>query len=161
LFALAAMDSVPAGQRSAVAGFLLIAVLKAARAFQPNPMPIGVERLKKRAEFLRVASVRRKWAAPGMVLQAARDKSPGRPDVVRVGFTVTKKVGNAVVRNRIKRRLRAVAQEIIPAHADAGWDFVLIGRAKTKDRKFDELKSDLCTALGKVGATASPRRSAQ
>lgn len=152
------MVSGPAGQRSAVAGSLPTAVPKAARAFQPNPMPIGVERLKKRAEFLRVASVRRKWAAPGMVLQAARDPAPLRADIARVGFTVTKKVGNAVVRNRIKRRLRAVAQEVIPDHAEAGWDFVLIGRAKTKDRKFDELKSDLCTALGKVGATASHGR---
>ncbi len=158
--ALAAMDSVPAGQRSAVAESLLTAAPKAARAFQPNPMPIGVERLKKRAEFLRVASVRRKWAAPGVVLQAARDPNPLRADVARVGFTVTKKVGNAVVRNRIKRRLRAVAREIIPDHAEAGWDFVLIGRAKTKDRQFDELKSDLCAALGKVGAAVPHRRSA-
>lgn len=153
------MDSVPAGQRSADAAFLLIAALKAVRAFQPNPMPIGVERLKKRAEFLRVASVRRKWAAPGMVLQAARDPSPQKADVARVGFTVTKKVGNAVVRNRVKRRLRAVAREIIPNHAEAGWDFVLIGRAKTTDRQFDELKSDLRTAIGKVGADTSHRRS--
>jgi ribonuclease P protein component len=65
-----------------------------------------------------------------------------------------------VVRNRIKRRLRAVAQEVIPHHAEAGWDYVLIGRAMTKDREFDELKSDLCTALAKVGASAGSGRSA-
>ncbi|MEX0582107.1 MAG: ribonuclease P protein component [Sneathiella sp.] len=111
-------------------------------------MPIGVERLKKRADFLRVASVRRKWAAPGMVLQAGRSRAEG----IRVGFTVTKKVGNAVMRNRIKRRLRAVAQEIIPIYAENGWDFVLIGRNTTKDRKFEDLKLDLRTSLGKVGA---------
>ena len=115
-------------------------------------MPIGVERLKKRADFLRVASVRRKWAAPGMVLQAARDSSPEQGGVSRVGFTVTKKVGNAVIRNRVKRRLRAVARDIIPACANAGWDFVLIGRQNTIDRDYEDLQSDLLTALAKVGA---------
>ena len=87
-------------------------------------MPVGVERLKKRADFLRVASVRRKWAAPGMVLQAAKRSDAPGTDGVRVGFTVTKKVGNAVIRNRIKRRLRAIAQEVIPAYADDGYSFV-------------------------------------
>lgn len=124
-------------------------------------MPIGVERLKKRAEFLRVASVRRKWAAPGMVVQAARDKGPTKADVARVGFTVTKKVGNAVTRNRIKRRLRAVAQEVIPTHAARGWDFVLIGRIGTVDRDFSELKADLRQAIGKVGAAATEEKRGQ
>ncbi|WP_340148985.1 ribonuclease P protein component [uncultured Sneathiella sp.] len=118
-------------------------------------MPVGVERLKKRADFLRVASVRRKWAAPGMVLQAARHPDPLGTDGVRVGFTVTKKVGNAVVRNRIKRRLRAVAQEVIPEYADNGWDLVLIGRNATRLRKYDDLLQDLRKSLGKVGARSN------
>lgn len=122
-------------------------------------MPTGVERLKKRAEFLRVASVRRKWAAPGMVLQAARDSSSSEAELVRVGFTVTKKVGNAVIRNRAKRRLRAVAAEVIPVHARAGWDFVLIGRQGTLTRDYPDLKSDLLTALAKVGAKVQEQRS--
>ena len=118
-------------------------------------MPVGVERLKKRADFLRVASVRRKWAAPGMVLQAAK-----RSDV-RVGFTVTKKVGNAVIRNRIKRRLRAIAQEVIPAYADDGWDLVLVGRNATKERNYEDLRRDLRKSLGKVGANAKEQRGSE
>lgn len=115
-------------------------------------MPKGVERLKKRADFLRVAAVRRKWATPGMVLQAARDPSCVDADLFRVGFTATKKTGNAVARNRIKRRLRACADEILRSHAEAGWDYVLIGRKGTPDRDFSDLKQDLIKALGKVGA---------
>lgn len=122
-------------------------------------MPIGVERLKKRADFLRVASVRRKWATPGMVLQAAIDRSEDRK-IARVGFTVTKKIGNAVIRNRVKRRLRAAAQGIMPLHANAGWDYVLIGRHSTMDRDFGDLQSDLMTALAKVGASRGGERRA-
>ncbi len=118
-------------------------------------MPTGVERLKKRADFLRVAGVRRKWATPGMVLQAACDTSCVEAGHLRVGFTATKKTGNAVIRNRIKRRLRAVADEILPAHAKEGWDFVLIGRQMTPDRDYKDLKKDLLIALKKVGALKS------
>ena len=75
-----------------------------------------------------------------------------------MGFTVTKKVGNAVIRNRVKRRLRAVAHGIIPAHAAGGWDFVLIGRQNTIDRDFKDLQSDLLTALAKVGAIQAEER---
>ncbi len=115
-------------------------------------MPKGVERLKKRAEFLRVAGVRRKWATPGMVLQAAYDPSCVDAGRLRVGFTATKKTGNAVVRNRIKRRLRAIADELLPLHAKPGWDYVLIGRKETPLREHQALKADLLTALKKVGA---------
>ncbi|WP_339713827.1 ribonuclease P protein component [uncultured Sneathiella sp.] len=124
-------------------------------------MPVGVERLKKRADFLRVASVRRKWAAPGMVLQAAKRSDLPGTDGVRVGFTVTKKVGNAVIRNRIKRRLRAIAQEVIPAYADDGWDLVLIGRNATKERNYEDLRRDLRKSLGKVGANAKEQRGSE
>ncbi|MEH6527297.1 MAG: ribonuclease P protein component [Sneathiella sp.] len=124
-------------------------------------MPIGVERLKKRSDFLRVASVRRKWAAPGLVLQAAcvpADQNDGR---VRVGFTVTKKVGNSVVRNRVKRRLRAVAQNLIPGNAVPGWDYVLIGRHTTIKRDFKDLQTDLLTALNKVTLTQNKKNRSQ
>ncbi|MCF8467349.1 MAG: ribonuclease P protein component, partial [Sneathiella sp.] len=96
---------------------------------------------------------------PGMVLQAARDSSGAAAGLSRVGFTVTKKVGSAVIRNRVKRRLRAGAQGIIPTHAAGGWDFVLIGRQNTIDRDFKDLQSDLLTALAKVGAVQAERRS--
>jgi ribonuclease P protein component len=146
------MASALVAQLLAVAAFWQIVVLKAVRAFQLNIMPKGVERLKKRAEFLRVAGVRRKWATPGMVLQAARDPSCVDAGRLRVGFTATKKIGNAVVRNRTKRRLRAAADELLPLHAKAGWDYVLIGRKDTAVRDFCSLKRDLLYALKKVGA---------
>jgi len=123
-------------------------------------MPNGVERLKKRADFLRVAAVRRKWATPGMVLQTAAEQSEAARDRFRVGFTVTKKVGNAVIRNRVKRRLRAAAHGVMPIHAKAGWDYVLIGRHSTIDRDFADLQSDLKNALAKVHARLGVRRSA-
>lgn len=118
---------------------------------------MGVLRLKKRAEFLRVAAVRRKWAVPGMVVQAAAQKDQAACGSMRVGFTATKKVGNAVVRNRIKRRLRAVAAEILPVYGNCGWDYVLIGRKNTLERPFEKLKEDLRQALAKLGATPTSK----
>ncbi len=73
-------------------------------------------------------------------------------DVVRVGFTVTKKVGNSVVRNRVRRRLRAVADEVLPNAALGGLDLVIIGRMGTIKRPFVALVKDLQTALRKLKA---------
>lgn len=70
----------------------------------------------------------------------------------RVGFTVSRKVGNAVERNRARRRLRAVADEIMTEHAQAGFDFVIIGRKNTLKRPFSALQGDLTTALKKLDA---------
>jgi len=120
---------------------------------------VALARLKRRAEFLRVAALRRKWAAPGLVLQAAptspADGTPaedqGAPPV-RVGFTCSKKVGNAVARNRARRRLRAVAEQVLPQHAAPGLDYVLIGRQETVARPFSLLVRDLETALKRVKA---------
>lgn len=106
-------------------------------------MAARLARLKQRAEFLRVAEARRKSPKPGLVLQAAAQPVPGE---TRVGFTVTKKVGNAVVRNRTKRRLRAAAAEVMP-NAEPGHDYVLIGRDGTAARPWNELKDDIETAL--------------
>jgi len=69
---------------------------------------------------------------------------------MRVGFTVTKKIGGAVVRNRMKRRLRALAREIIPIKGLAGADHVMIGRAKGIERDFGLLRSELSQALDRL-----------
>jgi len=117
-----------------------------------------IERLTKRAEFLQAARGKRA-AMPGLVLQmrlhAASDSRKSdapdhEPAPCRVGFTVTKKVGNAVVRNRAKRRLRAVAEAILPRYGLPGRDYVVIGRAGTLTRPFALLLGDLERALAKV-----------
>lgn len=109
-----------------------------------------MSRLKARADFLRLARGR-KWSAPGLVLQM--DQTPATVEAagdIRVGFTVTKKVGNAVVRNRAKRRLREAARAVLPLSGRGGCDYVLIGREGTLSRRFADLIQDLEMALRKV-----------
>jgi ribonuclease P protein component len=113
----------------------------------------SVGRLRRRAEFLRVAAEGRKFAAPGLVVQALRAGPDGS---TRVGFTVSRKVGGAVARNRARRRLRALADELLPDHAAAGHDYVVIGRAATVTRRFAALRQDLETALRRLGAWREP-----
>jgi ribonuclease P protein component len=113
-------------------------------------MPVTIRRLKKRADFLRVAKTRHKFAAPGLVLQVRcqpDDGGTGSEAAVRVGFTVSKKVGNAVERNRVRRRLRAVAADVLPERACAGRDYVIIGRRGALSRPYPSLRQDLETAL--------------
>ena len=69
---------------------------------------------------------------------------------MRVGFTVTKKIGGAVVRNRMKRRLRALAREIVPAKGMSGGDHVMIGRAKGIERDFAQMRTELVGALDRL-----------
>ena len=85
---------------------------------------------------------------PGFVLQV-RDRGDEEP-AVRVGFTVTKKIGNAVVRNRMKRRFRALARELLPSLGIAGSDHVLIGRSGGIERDYATLRDELRSALAKA-----------
>jgi ribonuclease P protein component len=110
-----------------------------------------IETLKKRAGFLACARAGRAHA-PGMVVQG-RERRAGEAEGARVGFTCSKKVGNAVARNRAKRRLREAARVVLPRLGRDGWDYVLIGRAGvTASRRFADLVGDLETALGKLHA---------
>ena len=110
----------------------------------------AVEGLRKRSDFLRVAKKGRRAHSASFVLQAWQRRGPPT-DVVRVGFTCSKKVGNAVARNRAKRRLREAARLSLPQYGAAGWDYVLIGRAGlTAATPFDGLLAELRMALQKV-----------
>ena len=85
---------------------------------------------------------------PGFIL-LVRDRKDSDLSM-RVGFTVTKKIGGAVVRNRMKRRFRALAREIVPAKGFAGADHVIIGRAKGIARDFGLLRTELSQALDQL-----------
>jgi ribonuclease P protein component len=103
--------------------------------------------LSKRSEFLAAARARRQ-GSKGMMVQGRNRRDD---DGIRVGFTCSKKVGNAVARNRAKRRLREVARIVLSSHGQPGWDYVLIGRAtETAVRPFDQLQNDLIQALKKI-----------
>lgn len=110
-------------------------------------MAAAPPRLKRRAEFLRVASKGRKAAVHGLVLQ---NMARGDTESARVGFTVTRKVGNAVVRNRTRRRLKEAAR-LLADRLPQGHDLVLIGRDSTRARPFALLMDDLLRALERTG----------
>lgn len=108
--------------------------------------------LRHRADFLRAARALRR-GTDGMLVQA-RQRDDDDP-TIRVGYTCSKKIGNAVARNRAKRRLRAVVAEALLPGAQPGWDYVLVGRpGVTIDRDFLALKRDLAYALRKIHAQA-------
>ena len=104
-------------------------------------------RLKRRADFLRAARARRQ-STPGVLLQArARD---GEGDI-RVGVTASRKIGNAVARNRAKRRMRALARELLPGSGRPGWDYVLVARpGETLTRPYRAMRAELFSALTRL-----------
>lgn len=105
-----------------------------------------MQRLKKRSEFLAAARAG-KAAMPGLVMQA-RPRGDDLPP--RAGFTASKKVGNAVARNRAKRRMRVLARQVVAKMARPGFDYVLIARAATLDRRFGDLALDTENAIEKL-----------
>ena len=112
------------------------------------PPAVSLCVLTKRADFLKAASARRQGTG-GFLLQA-RDRRDDSPQV-RIGFTASKKIGNAVLRNRAKRRLRALAREVLAGLAQSGWDYVLVARPEaTVSRPYAELVTDLQSALRTV-----------
>jgi ribonuclease P protein component len=117
------------------------------------PAPVAVGRLTRRPEFLSVAASRRKCATQGLILQARAHEDPAKSAGVelRYGLTASRKVGNAVARNRARRRLRAAVAELFGAHAAPGHDYVLVARTATVGRPWSDLKSDIEHALRRLG----------
>lgn len=111
---------------------------------------LRLEVLKDRSDFLKAA--RAAWkSAPAMVVQARLRQPDEAGQGIRVGFTCSKKVGNAVARNRAKRRLRAAARDVLLQHGRPGWDYVLIGRKdSTAKRPYHALVADLRSALAQL-----------
>lgn len=117
----------------------------------PLPSTGHIARLPARRDFLRVQAAGRKQVTPGFILQASPlPEGLGSQDAPRVGFTASKKVGNAVARNRARRRLRALAREVLAPLAAPGFDFVLIGRQGTLARDYAAMARELKSALRRL-----------
>jgi ribonuclease P protein component len=136
-------------------------------AARPRPQdPVGLNGrpyaiLTRRADFL-AANRGRRAPMPGFVL-LVRDRGDADP-AMRLGITVTRKIGGAVVRNRMKRRFRALARELLPERGVSGADHVLIGRAGGVERDFALLREELSKALRKLsgtGVASDPKGSAE
>lgn len=113
---------------------------------------IILHRMKTRPQFL--AAAKGVSEARGAVVVQMRDRADDDP-VVRLGFTATRKVGGAVVRNRAKRRLREAARRLVPDHGLAGCDYVFIARMGTADRPWDRLLDDVKSALTRLASRRS------
>lgn len=136
----------------------------------PGELPIRGRQwqpLAKRADFLRVGGSGLRYVTPAFILQAgtlqagshALHESHTRGARIRVGFTASRKLGNAVARNRAKRRLRALVDRVIVTEATPGVDYVLIARPEALSRTFSSMEQELRTALKRI-AKSKPRRGA-
>lgn len=112
---------------------------------------IRIDTIKKRTDFLRLNNGSLSAGTPFFLLLAKLQSVPS--ETMRVGYTVTKKMGGAVVRNRIKRQFRAAVREVFPTLASPGYDYVLIARSKSVDAKFENITESLRFALSHLHKT--------
>ena len=165
------MASVLVWQHLTVVEHLQNVVQRAVKVYQPelsggqtvtqSAENIPLVQLRKRSDFLRVASTRSKHVTPGLILQyrqhTLKEIQSSQSAKLQLGFTVSKKVGNSVARNRVKRRLRAVARAILPTKKSLHYDLVIIGRQNTIKRPFQDLLCDLEKALQKLPPNATDK----
>ncbi len=119
----------------------------AARNFPPEPSGrLRIDRLKKRGDFLAAARFLRRVSGTVTLEMAPTPDSVHRPETLRLGVTASKRIGNAVQRNRAKRRLRAAAYALLPLSGRAGHDYVLVARTGILVRDFTALKGDIAEA---------------
>lgn len=114
-------------------------------AVAPNQIPIKQRRLQKRGDFLRLQHRGVKQVMPAFILQAG--PSPDKLSQIRIGYTASKKIGNAVCRNRAKRRLRALAALALVPASRPNTDYVLIARHKILRAGFSQLETELRSAM--------------
>lgn len=107
--------------------------------------------LRQRADFLKLQTSGQKWVTPSFVIQLLAETDS--TDITAIGFTATKKLGGAVIRNRCKRRLRALCDEVIKDYQTKGMKLVLIARPEAVTRDFIQMVKDLNWALRKLGLT--------
>jgi len=133
---------------SAAAGLSIPAAPKAASALAPN---LRLHTISKRRDFLSTAAKGRKFVTQTFIVQTQqRDETHPAGKEARFGFTVTKKMGNAVIRNRIKRRLRAAAAQAALTHTQDRHDYVIISRQKALNCPFPDLLRDMQFAFLKI-----------
>ncbi len=112
--------------------------------------------LRRRADFVAAAKSGVRYVKPSVVIQCRKCQvQENEPAVIRVGFTATKTVGNAVIRNRVKRRLRAAIAQLMPVLGVPGYDYVCIGREQTYKGTFSDLIRDMKHALKRLAEIAA------
>jgi ribonuclease P protein component len=110
-----------------------------------------LQSLKASSDFQRISRLGKKCSFPAFIMQVLRHEGEAKP--FRLGLTVSRKVGNAVVRNRAKRRLREMVRTSVALEKLAGFDIVLIGRASARERDFSLMKQDFLSGLEKLGVS--------
>ena len=113
-------------------------------------MSCDIQSIKKRADFVNLSKKGISSPQKGLVLQSISSMDGSSKNLIRLGVTATKKIGNAVIRNKCKRKLRALAKEVLTKCAKENNDYVLIARRTTYDRNINLLKLDLISALKEV-----------
>lgn len=157
------MGSVRAWKQRVAEKFYPPVVLRAVSDCQRNQQEMKLPRLKKRKDFVQIAQKGKRYVTDAFILQYLYRMQPPSYDLKvlppknkdgledwRIGFTVTKKIGSAVVRNRVRRRLRAAADLMMPNHSHTKIDYVLIARDQAKSLPFIKIATDLKKVLESI-----------